>query len=633
MSIDVKESSEPVSREKLWPLVLTALGVVYGDIGTSPLYAIKISFTGGGGLAPTEPNVLGVLSLVFWSVTFVVSFKYLFHILRADNHGEGGILALLSLAARGLTKNGMPTTGPVLILGLFAAALLFGDGIITPAISVLSAVEGLSVATHAFEPFVLPITTLILVALFMVQRKGTASVGKFFGPVVLVWFIALAVTGIAQIIRQPQVLFALNPVHAVRFALTAPSALFWVLGGVFLCVTGTEAMYADMGHLGRRAIQVGWYVLAMPSLVLNYFGQGALLLSRPEAISSPFFEMVPRWGLYPMVLLATAATVIASQALISGAFSLNRQAIQLGYCPRMTIIHTSSEIEGQIYIPEVNWTLMVASIAMVWGFKSSENLAAAYGIAVVGNMLITSCLFYIVLTKTWGWTVRRAAPLVLAFLIVDFTFLASNSLKFLQGGWVPILMAFGLFTLMTTWKEGRRRLAGYFAGKIMPLDEFLDKVAARKTPRVPGTAVFLTANPAGIPPILVHHWQHIGSLHERVVLLSIVNTHIPRVPAKTRLTVKDIGQGFFQVSSVYGYMQSPNVPAILRGCEQLDLRIDLKTITYFLGRETLMPYGRSGMPYWRKVLFILTSRNSRSATAYFGIPPDQVEELGMQVEL
>ncbi|OGH56812.1 MAG: potassium transporter Kup [Candidatus Lindowbacteria bacterium RIFCSPLOWO2_12_FULL_62_27] len=617
----------------MWPLVLAALGVVYGDIGTSPLYAIKLCFSGHHGISPSEENIIGVMSLVFWSVSFVVAFKYLWFVLRADNHGEGGILALLAVASRrkDRTGNGPPTA--MIILVLFGAALLFGDGIITPAISVLSAVEGLSVATKAAEPYVLPITTGILLALFLIQKKGTGNIGRVFGVVMIVWFSSLAVIGLAHILRHPHVLRAIHPLYAVEFVTRSGSAVLWVLGGVFLCVTGTEAMYADMGHFGRPAIRRGWFGLVMPSLVLNYFGQGALLLGHPEYAESPFYYMVPRWGLYPMVVLATAATIIASQALISGAFSLNRQAMQLGYCPRLTVVHTSSAHEGQIYIPEVNWTLMVSCIALVWGFRTSENLAAAYGIAVTGDMVITTCMFYVVTRRTWDWAWWRAAMLAAAFLAVDLTFLTANSLKFFQGGWAPILMALCIFTLMTTWKDGRKRLAKHFAAKIMPLEEFLKKITERKTPRVPGTAVFLTANPTGVPPILVHHWEHIGSLHERIVLLSIMGSNVPRVAAKHRLAVRDIGQGFHQVSSVYGYMQTPNVPVVLQSCEYLGLPIDPKTVTYFLGRETLMPYGRSGMPYWRKVLFILISRNSRSATAYFGIPAGQVEELGMQVEL
>lgn len=624
---------EEAPDRKLWPLVVAALGIVYGDIGTSPLYAIKVCFSGEYGIAPTPANVLGVLSMVFWSVTFVVGVKYISFILRADNQGEGGILALLALASRPKDKNGAPPPALLLMLVLFGAALLFGDGMITPAISVLSAVEGLNIATHATEPFILPITTVILLALFMVQNRGTGKIGRMFGPVMMVWFVTLAVLGIAHILRNPDVLRAINPLYAAKFAAASGSRTFLVLGGVFLCITGTEALYADMGHLGRPAIRAGWFSIVMPSLILNYFGQGSLILSDPAAVESPFYAMVPRWGLYPMVILATAATVIASQALITGAFSLNCQAMQLGYCPRLTVIHTSREREGQIYIPEVNWILMVSCIALVWGFRSSENLAAAYGIAVIGNMVITSCIFYVVMTRTWGWPVRAAAPLTLLFLAVDVTFLAANLLKVVQGGWVPILMAVWLFTLMTAWKDGRKRLAAHIQSKAMPLREFIARVADQKTPRVPGTGVFLTANPHGTPPILAHHWRLDRALHERIVLLSILSAHVPTIPAKHRLSVSDIGQGFYQVTASYGYMQTPNVPIILQGCALFKLVLDPDKVTYFLGREHLIPSTSKGMPYWKKTLFVLMSRNSRSATAYFGIPPNQVEELGMQVEL
>ncbi len=644
-------AEQSISTEKLYPLALAALGVVYGDIGTSPLYAVKICFSGEHGAAPTPDNVLGVLSLVFWSIMFVVSFKYLRFVIQADNQGEGGILALLALLTR--KSNGDPApvhpwtsrdslhpaghrAGPptwAVWMVLFGAALLFGDGVITPAISVLSAVEGLNVATTAFEPYILWITTGILLALFVVQSKGTGSIGRVFGIVMLVWFSALAFLGIYHIVQTPQILWALNPWLGIRFLSSSGFHGFLVLGGVFLCVTGTEAMYADMGHFGKRAIQIGWIAIVMPSLLLNYFGQGALLLSRPEASASLFYEMVPHWGLYPMVVLATAATIIASQALISGAFSLNNQSIQLGYCPRLTVVHTSRTHEGQIYIPEVNYALMAGCITLVWIFKSSDNLAAAYGIAVSGVMLITSIMYYFVTRRTWGWSLRKALPLLVLFLAVDVTFLSANSVKFFQGGWMPILMAIGIFTLMTTWKEGRRRLAKHLGGRSMDPEEFLIEVRDQKTPRVKGTAVFLTANPAGVPPILVHHWKHGHALHEQVVILSVITSHVPHVQAKNRLTFFDLGNGFYRVVATYGYIQIPNVPIILQGCALFDLVIDLEDVTYYLGRETLIPSASTGMSYWRKALFSIILRNSRSATAYFGIPPEQVEELGMQVEL
>lgn len=628
------QEGSPSSAKSTRPLglALAALGVVYGDIGTSPLYAIKLCFTGPHGMSPSADNILGVLSLIFWSITLVVGVKYLFFIMRADNHGEGGILALLALVSANPDRSVRPT-GPILILVLFGAALLFGDGIITPAISVLSAVEGLSIATTATEPLIVPLTIFILVCLFVAQRKGTGDIGRVFGIVMLVWFSTLAVLGVFHVVSNPQVFRALNPCRAIEFLFSSGASGFFVLGGVFLTITGAEALYADMGHFGKLPIRIGWFGLVMPSLILNYFGQGSLLLNHPEMVESPFYSMVPRWALYPMVLLATSATVIASQALISGGFSLTRQAIQLGYCPRLTIIHTSRSREGQIYIPEVNWVLMFSCIGLVLSFKSSERLAAAYGVAVTGDMVITSLIFYQVTRKTWRWAWWKSLLLLVGFLSVDFPFLAANSVKFIEGGWVPLLMALFIFTLMTTWKTGRKSLGEHIGALTMPQQDFLKKVSGEQTVRVKGTAVFMTANPNGIPPILIHHWKHNQVLHEQVVLLSVLSENVPSIPGKNRLSVASLGQGFFQVTARYGYMQTPNVPILLQGCSLYGLEIDLDQVTFYLGREHLIPSKMRGMTYWRKILFVLISRNSRSATAYFSIPLEKVVELGMQVEV
>ena len=618
-------------------LALAALGVVYGDIGTSPLYALKECLQGVHGVAATQANVLGVLSLMFWSLTMVVTVKYLAFIMQADNEGEGGILALLALVREEIVKKD-GSAGPLILLVLFGAALLYGDGVITPAISVLSAVEGLNVATSAFAPWVVPLTVVILTSLFMVQKRGTGGIGKVFGPIMAVWFVTLALLGIVHIAKNPAVLVALNPAYGVRFLATSGHKGFLVLGAVVLCITGGEALYADMGHFGVRPIRIAWFALVMPCLVLNYFGQGANVLATPvemvaDPAFSPFYALVPRQMLYPMVALAAAATVIASQALISGAYSLTRQAVQLGYCPRVTIVHTSTEHEGQIYVPEVNWALWICCLALVIRFESSNKLAAAYGIAVTGTMAITSIVYFVLVTKTWGWPYWKAVPLVTLFLTFDLGFFSANIVKVADGGWVPLAMAAAVFTLMTTWKTGRRRLADQITANAIPLDDFLSRVETDESPRVEGTAVFMSANPKGIPPVLAHHYAHNQVLHDQVVLLSILSENVPFVSSKHRINVRGLGQGFFQVSASFGFMETPNVPALLEACAIFDLPIDPETVTFYLGRETLLSTGKAGMSQWRKALFAFISRNSRTATAYFGIPPNRVVELGMQVEL
>ncbi len=617
----------------VYKLALGALGVVYGDIGTSPLYALKECVTPPHGVDPTPENVLGLLSLIFWSIALVVVVKYLVFVLRADNQGEGGVLALLALVVP--PEDGTPSKrrGFLLMLGLFGAALLYGDGMITPAISVLSAVEGLEVATTALTPLVVPITCGILIALFLVQRRGTAGIGAVFGPATLVWFGAIALAGIPQIVERPDVLMALSPVYAVRFFAHHGVHGFLVLGAVVLCVTGGEALYADMGHFGRRAIRWAWYGIVFPALLINYFGQGALLLDNPEAAKNPFYGLVHGGSLYAMVAIATVATVVASQALISGAYSLTRQAVQLGYSPRVAIVHTSGTTEGQIYVPEVNNLLMVSCVALVLAFQKSSALAAAYGIAVTGTMAITSVLFYVVARARWGWRKWQAAGLVALFLTFDLSFLGANVAKITQGGWVPIAVGVGMFTIMTTWKRGRALLGERLRAASLPLDAFLEDVELSKPHRVKGTAVFLNANPTGTPVVLLHHFKHNKVLHEQVILLSVLTDRVPEVPASERVKVRDLGEGFWQVSAHYGFMQTPSVPEILRQCAKSGLKTRENDTSFYLGRETLLATPGGGLARWRKKLFGYLSRNARPATAFFGLPPNRVVEMGAQIEL
>ncbi len=619
----------------LMKLAVGALGVVYGDIGTSPLYAVKECFARGHGVEPTRENVLGILSLVVWSLILVIVVKYISFILRADNQGEGGILALLALVTGRPEAAGSRSKrrAVLVVLGLFGAALLYGDGIITPAISVLSAVEGLEVATTSVHPYVVPATVLILLGLFSAQKHGTAGIGAVFGPATLLWFVCIAAAGVPWIARNPAVLGAFNPVHAVTFFQANGSHGFLLLGSVVLCITGGEALYADMGHFGRKPIRWAWYGVVFPALLCNYFGQGAALLERPEAVrDNPFFGLISGWLVYPMVAIATVATVVASQALISGAFSLTQQAVQLGYCPRVTIVHTSGEAEGQIYIPEVNRLLMVACIALVLVFRESSNLAAAYGIAVTGTMSITSILFF-QLTRQWRWPLWRSVALVGLFLVFDLAFLAANAVKIEEGGWFPLVVAGGVFAMMTTWKTGRRSLASHILANTLPMELFMSDVAATKPHRVAGTAVFMTSNPEGAPPVLLHHVKHNKVLHEKVIILSVQTRHVPEVRGSERIQVKELGEGFWQVIATYGFMEMPNVVDALRACAPLGLTIDPQGASFYLGRETLLTTGRAGMARWRKVLFAFLSRNARPANMFFSIPPNRVVELGTQIEL
>ena len=624
----------PHGKGDLAKLTLGALGVVYGDIGTSPLYAIKECVALPHGVGPTPANILGILSLVFWSITLVVSVKYLTFVMRADNNGEGGVLALMALVAPKDKEGTRRRAMWLAMLGLFGAALLYGDGIITPAISVLSAIEGLEVATTAFSPFVVPLTCVVLIVLFSVQRRGTGGIGTIFGPMTLCWFVAIAIAGVPPLFRHPEILRAVNPRYAFAFFAAHGGHGFLILGSVVLCVTGGEALYADMGHFGTRAIRIAWYSVVFPALLINYFGQGALLLERPALSGNPFYALFSGGWLYPMVVLATVATVVASQALISGAFSLTRQAVQLGYMPRVTIVHTSGKTEGQIYIPEVNTALMLMCVALVLGFKQSGNLAAAYGIAVTGTMSITSLLFFFVARRRWNWSLPRAGGLLVLFLIFDLAFFASSFAKILHGGWVPILVAAIVFTIMITWKRGRAMLAARVAADALPWEAFMADIEMTKPHRVPGTAVFLASTRRGTPNVLLHHFKHNKVLHEQVVIMSVVTDDVPEVGAKESVRYKHFGHGFWAVTAHYGFMQSPNVLEALRRCRPAGLRLNPNDTSYYLGRETLLPApGRTGMAQWRKRLFRLLSRNARSATDFFNIPPNRVVEIGTQIEL
>jgi len=614
-------------------LTLSALGVVYGDIGTSPLYTLKECFSAEHGLAPTAPNVYGILSLIFWSLILVVAFKYLVFILRADNRGEGGVLALLALVLqRSHGDEVRRRRWFLIVLGVFGTALLYGDGVITPAISVLGAVEGLEVLTPTLQPYVVGIAAAILLALFLVQHLGTARIGKAFGPITLTWFLVIGAMGLPELVRNPRILLAMNPLHAVRFFIENGFVGFAVLGAVFLAVTGAEALYADIGHFGKRPIRVAFFALALPALLLNYFGQGALLLRDSSAISNPFYLLAPRELLYPVLVIATMAAIVASQALISGAYSLAQQSIQLGYSPRLTIVHTSQHEYGQIYVPEINKALMVGTLLIVLGFKSSSALGAAYGIAVTGTMGITTILFGVVAYRHWNWSLPRVAGLTAIFLSIDLAFLTSNALKIERGGWVPLAIAAGVFTLMTTWKKGRDLLRDITRRSSLPLDLLLTDIQRKSPTRVAGTAVFLTSDPTGTPVVLMHHLKHNKSLHERVVLLSIVAAETPDIDDANRVEVVEFGQGFFRVTATYGFMEQPSVPEVLRLCREHGLPTRSGDTSYYMGRERLLPTGGAKLAKWRKKLFVVMSRNAQSATEYFQIPPNRAVELGAQIE-
>jgi KUP system potassium uptake protein len=624
------DPSAPLDRRRLAGLTLLALGVVYGDIGTSPLYALRECFNGAHPVPPSHENVLGVLSLIFWALVIVVTVKYQLYVLRADNRGEGGILALMALVRPEVTGR---LRWVLVTLGLFGSALLYGDGIITPAISVLSAVEGLEITTSVLHPYVQPITIGILIALFLIQRRGSGGIGAVFGPIMLVWFSVLSVLGVSGILREPAVLTAINPLHAVRFFADNGVHGFLILGTVFLVATGGEALYADMGHFGQTPIRIGWFSMVFPALLLNYFGQGALLITNPKASVNPFYLLAPSWALYPLVALATMATVIASQAVISGAFSLTRQAIQLGYLPRMAIVHTSSEEIGQIYIPGVNWLLMLGTIGLVLSFHDSSNLAAAYGVAVTTTMLVTTLLAFMVAWRLWKWPLWGALAVTVMFLIVDTAFFGANMVKVHQGGWFPLAVGLFVYILMSTWKKGRDILAARLSRDAFPFVQFVENTRPESPTRVPGTAIFMARDAEATPAALLHNLKHNKVLHEQVILLTVAAEEIPQVLREDRIEITDMGKGFYRVIAHYGFMQIPGVPDMLDSLRAKGLELDLMRTSFFLSRETLIPSKRPGMALWREKLFAVMSRNAVRPTDFFRIPANRVVELGVQVKL
>jgi KUP system potassium uptake protein len=627
----------PVSStltNRMLPLALGALGVVYGDIGTSPLYTVKECFHGPHAITITPANILGVMSLIFWSLTMVVTIKYIMFILRADNHGEGGIYALAALfLSKGRQSVSPRRVNVLVLLAIFGAALLCGEGLITPVISVLSAMEGLNVATTAAEPFILPISCGVLLGLFLVQSQGTERIGKVFGPIMIFWFIALAILGMMQVLRVPGILGAMDPRHAVNFFAVNHLHGIVVLGSVVLCITGCEALYADMGHFGCGPIRLTWITLVFPALLLNYFGQTALLLEDPQAAVHPFYGLVPRALLYPMVALATTAAVIASQAMISGVFSLMQQAIQIGYCPRLRIVHTSGETKGQIYMPWVNSMMMIGCLGLALAFKESSNLAAAYGIAVTGTMCISTLVYYHITRYNWGWPLWKSLLLAGIFLCFDVSYFGANLLKFFDGGWFAVSVAVFLFIMMVTWRDGRAILRKRFEESQVPLEVLMSDITTYKLVRTPGTAFFLSVSPAGTPLVLLHLLKHTEALPERVFILSIGSTDSPYVPREKRLEVTDKGLGFYRIVVSYGFMETPSISEIIDLANERGLDVDSYATSFYLGRESLLTTGSSKMSPWRKGLFAFLSRNAWNVSNFFGIPPGRVVELGSQVEL
>jgi KUP system potassium uptake protein len=609
-------------------MALTALGVVFGDIGTSPLYTMRVAFTEQA-LPLTEPAVLGVLSLIFWSLILVVTVKYVLLMMNADNRGEGGILAISSLLHRRVTER---MRRVVILLSIIGAALFYGDGMITPAISVLSAVEGLHVATPVFQPFVVPLTLIVLSGLFMLQRRGTAKVGVLFGPIILIWFLTLGALGLAQVVKGPWILWALNPAYAVAFFVDHRWTGFVALGAVVLAITGAEALYADMGHFGRKPIRLAWFCIVLPALLLNYFGQGVLLLREPQAIANPFYLLAPSELLYPLVLLATMATVIASQAVISGAFSLTRQAVQIGYLPRLTILHTSDETIGQIYVPAVNMILFIGVLLLVIGFRRSENLAAAYGIAVIGAMAIDTAMLTAVARRVWNWPAAATIILFLFFFVIDITYLSANTLKIIQGGFVPLLLASGVFILMTTWLRGRQALFHRLSAEGLSMSSFLTRLPSSAT-RVKGTAVFMTGTPDSVPHALLHNLKHNKVLHERIVLMTVRTEDEPWVAPKDQLEVEKLKDGFYRIILRYGFKQEPNIPEALFRCGERGLSFNMMDTSFFLSREKVVPAINPGLPRWRERIFAALGVLALNATEFFKIPPNRVVELGTQIEI
>jgi KUP system potassium uptake protein len=626
------DSTHPHLRQSRAALTLAALGIVYGDIGTSPLYAVKETFAPGHGIPLGTATILGGISAIFWALMIVVSLKYVVLIMRAHNKGEGGIIALLALASSAVRRHPRWHTS-ILLAGLIGAALFYGDAVLTPAISVLSAVEGLEVGTSAFKPYVLPIAVGVLITLFSFQRFGTARVGALFGPVVILWFVALGAAGIHGILKSPAILQALNPLHGIAFVTQHGFASFVVLGAVLLAFTGAEALYADMGHFGKEPIRIAWFSLVFPALALNYLGQGALLMTTPAAISNPFYLLYPEWALYPMVALATAATVIASQATISGAYSLTKQAIQLGYLPRMSILHTSAKEMGQIYMPGVNWMLLAVVLAAVLGFGSSSSLASAYGVAVTGTMLVTTFLTFFVIRYVWGYNLALCILATGFFILVDLAFFSSSLLKVSNGGWFPLVLGAVMLLLMLTWWRGRRALVSRLKSAAIPLEDFLKSLFDYPPHRVPGTAVFMVADASAVPHALLHNLAHNKVLHERVVFLTVLVDDVPWVPFNERVTVETLGNGCWRVRIRFGFKNRTDVPQALTLCQSHGLAFEMMETSFFLNRETLIPVAGGGLALWRERLFAAMARNASSVVEYFNIPTNRVIELGTQIEI
>jgi KUP system potassium uptake protein len=631
----VNGDADARSSAGLWGLTLGSIGVVYGDIGTSPLYALREAVVAASGPEHHElarGAVLGVVSLILWALIVVVTLKYVLILLRADNNGEGGTLTLMALASRAVGRLHR-AVGVIALLGIISAALFYGDALITPALSVLSAIEGVDVATPAFHDFVVPLTVVILVVLFAFQSRGTAKVAALFGPIMSMWFVAIAIPGLMRIAHDPFVLWAFNPVYGINFLLHHGIVGFYTLGAVFLAVTGAEALYADLGHFGRRPIQVAWVCLVLPSLAVNYLGQGALVFAHPEAIANPFFLLYPDWARIPMVVLATAATVIASQAVITGAYSLTSQAIQLGLLPRFEIRHTSAQQAGQIYMPRVNALLLVGVLLLVGLFRSSSALASAYGIAVTGTMVVTGMMAFVVIWRMWGWSPLAAAALMLPFLVIDLTFLSANMLKVVEGGWVPLALGGVVMLVMYTWRRGSRLLFEKTRRLETPLDDLVSMLERKPPQRVPGTAVFLTSDPKSAPTALLHSLKHFRVLHEKNIILSVETTHTPRIEPAKRVRIEPVGSTFMRVLLRFGYMETPNIPKALAVARKLGLQFDIMTTSFFLSRRALRRAPRSGMPRWQDRLFITLARSANDATDYFQIPTDRVVEVGTQVTI
>lgn len=629
---DLHDFSGPSGLKRFAGLSLAALGVVFGDIGTSPLYAVRECFHGDYGIPVTQVNVLGVLSLLVWALILIVTIKYLTFIMKADNQGEGGILALTSLIISNSRKNGKERWF-LIAIGLFGAALLYGDGMITPAISVLSAVEGVQIIAPAFKDLVIPVTIVILAALFLFQHHGTARVGAFFGPVICLWFIVIGILGFVEIVRYPQILRAIFPWYGISFLLHNHMQGFMVLGAVFLSVTGAEALYADMGHFGKSPIRLIWILLVLPALLMNYFGQGAFLLANPAESHHPFYGLVPSWAMIPMVLLSTSATIIASQALITGVYSLTQQAIQLGYLPRLTVTHTSAKHIGQIYVPAANWMLMLATIGLVVGFQSSSRLAAAYGVAVTATMLISTILFYYVARDLWKWNIAALNAMIGVFMVIDLSFFGASITKLFHGAWFPLVIGFGVFTIMLTWKQGRSLLLQQLKNRTLTVDEFLQSLSLQQPQRVNGQAVYLTANPDVVPLAMLHNLRHNKIMHSDVAFFHFSTERVPRVPNSRKVEVTRLGDGFFKVVARFGFLEYPNIRQVIALANHQGLHFRPEAISFFLSREKIVTGLKSQMSLWRKKLFALMAVNALSATAYYDLPSGQVIEIGLLVQI